>query len=131
MVAVRSLSSSVEGFQLDCLIASLAAANAKTMKRSMRRASFELTKALASKPASGSTLMSGTVPAISTGKSPIRSIFRTPDLPASKRFQLFATPTPSGETAPIPVITIRFSIARIPLFRCLGSCGPSARARRW
>ena len=53
--------------------------------------------------------MSGTMPHALIGKSAatLSDNARMPDFPAIKRDQFASTPQPSGETAPIPVTTMR------------------------
>src|SRR5258706_1326412 len=108
-VAVRWCDRASSGFQLACAIASSAARSANRMKRSILRWSLRGATRSGSKPPSGSTATSGTWPPTFALRSAViaSGSVRMPDRPASRRDQLVSTPQPSGDTAPIPVTTIR------------------------
>ncbi len=93
------------------------------MKRSILRWSLRGATRSGSKPPSGSTATSGTWPPTFALRSAVIASgrVRMPDRPASRRDQLVSTPQPSGDTAPIPVTTIRriFYPVSICALRCL------------
>src|SRR4051812_42135785 len=102
--ATRSRFSSVIS-NLASAIASLVPAIAKCAKRSIRRTDLGSMNALGSK--------SGTSAAILTGRFSVSKCWtrRTPERPEINPSQSAGTPMPSGETAPSPVTTTRFTLS--------------------
>ena len=99
--------------------ASLAAATAKWLKRSIRRASLKFMYSTGSKPFTSPPILVGW---LLTSICAIRSI---PERPSIRPAQVSSTFKAKGVTAPIPVITTRFRTLR--LFSS-SSSSPSSKA---
>src|SRR5512142_948864 len=85
-----------------------AAASAKWMKRSLRRASLRSMNFVGSKSFTSPAIRVGNVEASKSVIGP------TPLLPATSALQDSSTPMPTGETSPIPVTTTRRLLMRTP-----------------
>ena len=109
IVAVRSCASGVSATQPACASASLAAASANRIKRSIFFCSFTGTVRSGLNPPSASSRYEGTTPPTLACRSATTSSGkrRKPERPANNRCHTVSTPQPRGVTAPIPVTTIR------------------------
>ncbi len=115
MVPVTACFSGVSAIQPDCASASAAAPNPYWMNRSIFLMSLGSITAVGSKPLGCS--LPGTSPAILQAKAVVskRVLVTMPLRPAISACQFASTPTPSGETAPMPVTTIgSVSVIKIP-----------------